>query len=82
MDRFSKFETTRFAVEVNVPGFDVRRSIARANKQKQKRRATQPAGQPQTSPIDSDSPTVVFGDGGGDSDPGQENPCQQFRFDL
>ena len=87
--RFDNFQIDRFTVEVNVPGFDVRKSISRSNKQKQKKKLKQqqqqrckesidppiaPSPQPKTEP-------VVFGTGDPIPATGAA-ACPTFRIEL
>lgn len=80
MSRFDMIEMPRFTVEVHVPGFDIRKSIAKANQQKQKRRQEQERQRPATPPSapPPDPTPVVFGCG----DLKEEPPCPPFQMTL
>lgn len=85
--RFDRFQIDRFTVDVNIPGFDVRKSISRSNNQKQKLKQQQQQrvskfADPQiaASPPPNTEP-VVFGTG--DPIPATgEAACPTFRIEL
>ena len=78
MASFDKFHPPlRYFAEVNVPGFDIARSIATAKKKKQKQRATKAQAPPQPPPVPTHKPN-----GTGKKLTKKVETCQQFQFEL
>jgi hypothetical protein len=92
MDRFSKFQPQRFFTEVDVAGFDLDKSIANAQlqKQKHKQKLKHKLVQQQTRqvektrrPLIHDPTPVIFGKGS-PSTPTESKveACQPFHVEL
>ena len=88
MGRFDQIQTTRFQVEVNVPGFDMQKSLASAmRKQEQRKREKQKkqqqqrvpeqtkAPQPDPEPFSLDGESLPSNDA-------ESSPCPPFVINL
>lgn len=79
MGRFDQYQAPRFFTEVNVPGYDVGKSVAKSRelKQKARRDAKQQAPSPPAEPG-----PVTFGSPVPTTDTNKDDACPTFKIDL